>query len=179
MKIFTLSRLKAVLPLLLSCCICTAVAQTPEKILKDLGITLPEVKSPANSYTGFVRTGQLIFLSGKGPLSPTGQYITGKFGRDLTVEQGYAAARAVAIGQLAELKAAVGNLSKVKRIVMVNGFINSSPDFTGQSQVMNGFSDLMLKVFGAKGKHARTSVGVISLPFDMCLEVQMVAEVQD
>jgi enamine deaminase RidA (YjgF/YER057c/UK114 family) len=120
-----------------------------------------------------------LFLAGKGPGTPDGKYITGKVGVDLTVEQGYEAAKYVAINQIAVLKHELGDLSKVKRIVKVLGMINSGPAFTDHSKVMNGYSDMMVAVFGEAGKHARSSVGMCSLPFNIAVEVEMIVEVED
>jgi enamine deaminase RidA (YjgF/YER057c/UK114 family) len=120
-----------------------------------------------------------LFLSGKGPALPDGKYITGKLGKDLTIEQGYEAARLTAISQLAVVKSYLGSLNKVKRIVKVLGFVNAIPEFTDQPKVMNGFSDLMVQVFGEKGKHARSAVGTSSLPMGMAVEVEMVVEVEE
>lgn len=155
------------------------IAQTPEENLKKLKITLPSVAGPAANYVNAVRTGNLLFLAGKGPAKPDGKYITGKLGSDLTVEQGYEAARSVALAQIAVLKDELGDLSRVKRIVKVLGMINSTPEFTDHSKVMNGFSDTMVQVFGDKGKHARSSVGMCSLPFNIAVEVELVVEVED
>jgi enamine deaminase RidA (YjgF/YER057c/UK114 family) len=154
-------------------------AQSPELKLKELGIILPTVKAPVASYVKFVRTGNLIFLSGHGPDDPvSGGYITGKLGKDLTIEEGYAAARLTAISIIATLKMAVGDLSKVKQIVKVLGMVNCTDNFIDQPKVINGFSDVMVAVFGEKGKHARSAVGMASLPFNTAVEVEMVVEVE-
>jgi len=153
-------------------------AQNPEQKLKDLGIELPAVSKPVANYVSAVRTGNLIFLAGKGPSKPDGTYITGKPGKDLTLEQGYQAARLTAINQLAALKAAIGDLGKVKRIVKVLGMVNSDPEFKDHPKVINGFSDLIVAVFGEKGKHARSAVGMCSLPMNMAVEVEMIVEVE-
>jgi enamine deaminase RidA (YjgF/YER057c/UK114 family) len=154
-------------------------AQSPEEKVLQMGITLPVAPNPAANYVNAVRTGNLIFLAGKGPGMPDGKYMTGKVGVDLTVEQGYEAAKYVAINQIAVLKQELGELSKVKRIVKVLGMINSGPDFTEHSKVMNGYSDMMVAVFGEAGKHARSSVGMNSLPFNIAVEVEMIVEVED
>jgi enamine deaminase RidA (YjgF/YER057c/UK114 family) len=153
--------------------------QTPEEKLIQMGITLPPAPNPAANYVNAVRTGNLLFLAGKGPNTPDGKYITGKVGIDLTVEQGYEAAKTVAINQIAVLKHELGDLRKVKRIVKVLGMVNSGPDFTDHSKVMNGYSDMMVAVFGEAGKHARSSVGMYSLPFGIAVEVEMIVEVED
>jgi enamine deaminase RidA (YjgF/YER057c/UK114 family) len=139
-------------------------AQTPEEKLKTLNIELPAVKAPIANYVHAVRTGNLLYLSGKGPSDANGNSITGKVGRDLTIEQGQKAARSVAITQIAVLKNELGDLSRVKRIVKVLGMVQCEDTFTEQPKVMNGFSDLMVEVFGEKGKHARSAVGMSSLP---------------
>lgn len=152
--------------------------QDVEAKLKELGITLPAVPPPVANYVNSVRTGNLVFMAGKGPNRPEGGYITGKVGQDLTVEQGYEAARLAAIIQLAALKAEVGDLNKVKRIVKVLGMVNAVPDFTDHPEVINGFSDLMVEVFGDKGKHARAAVGMGSLPRNIAVEIEMIVEVE-
>ena len=154
-------------------------AQSPEEKLMQMGITLPAAPNPAANYVNVVRTGNLLYLAGKGPNGPDGKYITGKLGQDLTIEQGYEAAKSVAVNQIAVLKAELGDLSKVKRIIKVNGMINTTPDFTDHSKVMNGFSDMMVAVFGEKGKHARSSVGMCSLPFNIAVEVEMIVEIEE
>ncbi len=161
----------------------TTTAQTdghdPEAKLRALGIELPVPGVPVANYVHAVRTGNLIFLAGKGPSLPGGGYITGKVGDDLTVEQGYEAARLTGIHQLAVLKAELGDLKKVKRIVKVLGMVNCVDGFGNQPEVVNGFSDLMVEVFGERGKHARSAVGMGSLPRNMCVEVEMIVEVEE
>ena len=157
---------------------CIAFAQDPEAKCKELKLEFPPLTNPVANYVHVVRTGNLLFLAGKGPTKVDGTYITGKVGQDLTIEEGYAAARQTAIMQIAVLKNELGDLNKVKRIVKVLGMINSTPDFTDHSKVMNGYSDLMVEVFGEKGKHARSSVGMCSLPFNIAVEVEMVVEVE-
>ncbi len=149
-----------------------------EDKLKALGIELPAASSPVANYVNAVRTGNLVFLAGKGPKQPDGNYITGKVGSDLTVEQGYEAARLVGINQLAVLKTELGNLDRVKRIVKVLGMVNATEDFTNHPEVINGFSDLMVEVFGEKGKHARAAVGMGSLPRNIAVEIEMIVEVE-
>ena len=155
-------------------------SQTPdiEQKLKDLGIVLPEVSKPVANYVNAVRTGNLVFMAGKGPSKAEGGYVTGKLGADLTIEEGYEAAKLVAIAQMAALKAEIGDLNKVKRIVKVLGMVNATPDFTNHPEVINGFSDLMVEVFGEKGKHARAAVGMGSLPRDIAVEIEMIVEVE-
>ena len=149
-----------------------------ETKLNELGITLPEPPAPVANYVNGVQTGNLIFLAGKGPKRADGSEIRGKLGKDLKIEQGYEAARLAAINQLAVLKAMLGDLNKVKRIVKVLGMVNSDPSFTDQPAVMNGFSDLMVEVFGERGRHARAAVGMAVLPRDQAVEVEMIVEVE-
>ncbi len=151
---------------------------SPEAQLEQLGIILPEASSPVANYVNGVQTGNLIFLSGKGPLKPDGTNITGKVGASLSIEEGYAAARLTAINQLAVLKAMLGNLKRVKRIVKVLGMVNASPDFEEHPKVINGYSDLMVAVFGDRGKHARAAVGMGSLPGNIAVEIEMIVEVE-
>ncbi|TDO73088.1 enamine deaminase RidA (YjgF/YER057c/UK114 family) [Flavobacterium chryseum] len=155
------------------------LAQTPEQKLNQLGIKLPPLSEALGSYVDMVRVGNLVYLSGRGPLRADGKYITGKVGRDLSTEEGFQAARLTAINQLAILKQAFGSLDKVKRIVKVNGYVNTADSFTEQSKVMNGFSDLLIEVFGEQGRHARTSIGVFTLPQNMAVEVEMIIEMND
>lgn len=151
----------------------------PESQLAELGIELPVPSSPVANYVNAVQTGNLVFLAGKGPKNAEGEYVTGKLGEDLTVEEGYQAARLVGINQLAVLKAELGDLNRVKRIVKVLGMVNGTPDFANQPEVVNGFSDLMVEVFGDRGKHARAAVGMGSLPRGIAVEIEMVVEVYD
>lgn len=149
-----------------------------EAKLEQLGIKLPEPPKPVANYVGAVRTGKLIFLAGAGPLKEDGSYITGRLGQDLTIEQGYQAARQTGIIQLASLKAELGDLNKVKRIVKVLGMVSSAPSFTDQPKVINGFSDLIVEVFGDRGRHARSAVGMAALPMNIPVEVEMIVEVE-
>ncbi|MEA1896262.1 MAG: RidA family protein [Bacteroidota bacterium] len=151
----------------------------PESKLRELNITLPEPPKPVANYVNGVRTGNLIFLAGKGPRRADGTEITGKLGADLSIEEGYEGARLTAINQLAVLKEMLGDLNKVKRIVKVLGLVNSDPSFTEQPSVINGFSDLMVEVFGEKGKHARAAIGVASLPRGQAVEIELIVEVYD
>ncbi len=149
----------------------------PEHKIDSLGISLSAPSAPVANYVNAVRAGHLIFLAGKGPLQSNGQNITGKVGSTLTIDEGYEAARITGINQLSVLKAELGNLNRVKRIVKVLGMVNSNPDFTDHPKVINGYSDLMVAVFGGKGKHARSAVGMGSLPDDIAVEVEMIVEV--
>lgn len=155
------------------------IAQDAETRLKEKGITLPEPQKPVANYVNAVRVGNLLFLAGKGPTKPDGSNITGKVGKDLTIEQGYEAARLTAINHLAVLKAELGSLNKVKRIVKVLGMVNCTDDFKDQPKVINGYSDLMVEIFGEKGKHARSAVGMYALPLNIAVEVEVVVEVED
>ena len=154
-------------------------AQTPEERLKEKGIILPAPGAPVANYVNVVRVGNLLYLAGKGPTKPDGTNITGKVGKDLTIEQGYDAAKLVAINHLAVLKAELGDLGKVKRIVKVLGMVNCTEDFKDQPKVINGYSDLMVAVFGDKGKHARSAVGMYALPMNIAVEVEVIVEVEN
>lgn len=150
----------------------------PEARLAELGITLPAPATPVANYVNGVRTGNLIFLAGKGPRRADGTEIRGKLGADVTIEEGYEAARLTAINQLAVLKDMLGNLDRVVRIVKVLGMVNSDPAFVEQPAVINGFSDLMVQVFGERGRHARAAVGMASLPRGQAVEIELVVEVR-
>lgn len=154
-------------------------AQSPEQNLKSLGIMLPKQSAPIANYVNYVRTGNLIYFSGTGPAIEDQGYVKGKLGKDLTIDQGREAARITGINMIANLKNAIGDLNKVKRIVKVLGMVNSAESFTDQPKVINGFSDLMVAVFGEKGKHARSAVGMMSLPMNMAVEIEMIVEVED
>ncbi|WP_436518068.1 RidA family protein [Ekhidna sp. To15] len=150
-----------------------------ENKISEMGITLNEPSPPAGNYVNSVRTGNLVYMAGKGPNLPEGGYVTGKVGETLSIEEGYAAAKLVAIAQLAALKAEIGDLNKVVRIVKVLGMVNCAPDFANQPEVINGFSDTMVEVFGERGKHARAAVGMASLPRNIAVEIEMIVEVRD
>ena len=154
-------------------------AQSPEEKLKAKGIELTTPGKPVANYVNAVRVGNLIYLAGKGPSKPDGTYITGKVGKDLTIEQGYEAARLTAIAHLSVLKAELGDLSKVKRIVKVLGMVNCTEDFKEQPKVVNGYSDLMVEIFAEKGKHARSAVGMYALPSGIAVEVEVIVEVEN
>jgi enamine deaminase RidA (YjgF/YER057c/UK114 family) len=153
-------------------------AQDVETKLKSINIELPTISKPLANYVHVVRSGNLLFLAGKGPSKPDGTYITGKVGKDLTIEQGRDAARLTAINQVAVLKAELGNLNKIKRIVKVLGMVNCEADFKDHPKVINGFSDLLVEVFGEKGKHARSAVGMCSLPNNMAVEIELIVEIE-
>lgn len=143
-----------------------------EERLKELNITLRDAPPPVANYVNAVKTGNLLFMAGKGPSKAEGGYITGKVGVDLTVEEGYKAARLTAIAQLSVLKHELGDLNKVVRIVKVLGMVNSDSSFTQHPEVINGFSDLMVEVFGDRAKHARAAVGMGSLPRNIAVEIE-------
>lgn len=151
----------------------------PEAKLAELGIELPKPPQPVANYVNGVQAGNLIFLAGKGPRYPDGTEITGKLGREISIEKGYEGARLTAINQLAVLKEMLGNLNRVKRIVKVLGMVNSDPDFVDQPKVINGFSDVMVAVFGERGKHARAAVGMATLPRGQAVEIELVVEIYD
>lgn len=149
-----------------------------DKKLKELNLELFTPGKPIANYVKAVRTGNLLFVAGHGPTKADGSNTIGKVGKDLTTEQGYEAARQTAISLLSTLKAELGDLNKVKRIVKVLGMVNCTETFTDQPKVINGFSDTMVAVFGEKGKHARSAVGMYALPLGMAVEVEMIVEVE-
>lgn len=149
-----------------------------EKKLAELGISLPSPVAPIANYVPCVRTGAVIVVSGQLCLDTGGKLVaSGKLGVDFSVEQGEAAARASAINVLTHLKTALGDLDRVARVVRLGGFINAGPDFSNGAKIMNGASDLMVAVFGDKGRHARTTVGVAALPMNAGIEVEGMFEV--
>jgi enamine deaminase RidA (YjgF/YER057c/UK114 family) len=150
-----------------------------DKKLKELNIELFTPGKPIANYVKAVRTGNLLFLAGHGPTKADGSNITGKVGKDLTIEQGYEAAKQTAIALLSTIKAEIGDLNKVKRIVKVNGWVNCPAEFTDQPKVINGCSDLLVAVFGDKGKHARAALGTNALPSNIAVEIEMVIELED
>ena len=154
------------------------MAGTVEQKLAAQGIVLHEPPTPVANYVGFVRSGNLLFVSGQVCVDPAGKLIAkGKLGSGVSVDQGNAAARGCAINLLAQIKAALGDLDKVVRVVRLGGFVNSAPDFLDGPKVLNGASDLMVAAFGDKGRHSRTTVGVASLPADAAVEVEGLFEV--
>lgn len=148
------------------------------KKIEELGIQLQKPVKPVANYVTTVQTGNLVFTSGHGPIGDDGQLILGQLGTDMDVEGGYQAARAVGIGLLSTLKATLGNLDRIKKIVKLVGFVNSSADFKDQPAVVNGASDLFVEVFGDKGRHARSAVGMVQLPGGIAVEVEMIVEVE-
>jgi enamine deaminase RidA (YjgF/YER057c/UK114 family) len=150
-----------------------------DKRLAELGITLPVPAKPVANYVGWVRTGNLVYTAGQVPLKDGKIEYQGKLGKDYTVEQGAQAARICAINVVAQLKDAVGgDLDRIKRIVKVVGFVNGVPDFADHPKVVNGASDLLVEIFGDKGRHARSAVGSGSLPVNVAVEVEAIAEVE-
>jgi enamine deaminase RidA (YjgF/YER057c/UK114 family) len=148
-----------------------------EDRLASLGITLPSPPAPAGSYVPVVISHNLAFVAGQIPTEAGQVKFKGKVGKDITIEAGREAARLCTINALAQLRSALGNLDRIKRVVKVTGFVNCDPSFADQPKVINGASDLLVQVFGENGKHARAAVGVSSLPLDSAVEVEFIAEV--
>ena len=145
--------------------------------LRELGIELPEPPPPAGNYVGAVTVGNLVFLAGHGPRGPDGAYPSGKVGDSFTLETARAEARVVGLNLLATLRAHIGDLGRVRRVVKVLGMVNATPDFEDHPGVIDGFSDLMVEVFGEKGRGARSAVGMGSLPFQIPVEIEMIVEI--
>jgi len=171
----------SLLILVIACCLLPTIlfTQDAEAKLKEKGIVLNTPAKPVANYVNAVRVGNLLYLAGKGPSKPDGSYVTGKLGKDLTIEQGYDAAKLTALNHLAVLKAELGDLNKVKRIVKVLGMVNCTEDFKDQPKVINGYSDLMVEIFGDKGKHARSAVGMYALPMNIAVEVEVIVEIEE
>jgi enamine deaminase RidA (YjgF/YER057c/UK114 family) len=152
-----------------------------EQKLTEMGLSLPPTPTPVANYVPAVRSGNLLFVSGHGPgVLKEGklEYIRGKVGRDLNVEQGYEAAKQVTLNILQSIKGVIGDLDKVRRIVKVLGFVNCTEDFPDQPRVINGCSDLLVALYGEQGRHARSAVGMQQLPFGIAVEIEMVIEVE-
>ena len=149
-----------------------------EQRLQELGIELATPTSPMANYVNAVRTGNLLYLAGKGPGLPGKPLPTGKVGRDFTVEQAYVHARETGLSLIAVMKAELGDLDRVKRIVKVLGMVNAIPEFGNQPEVINGCSDLFVEVFGDRGRHARSAVGMGSLPRGIPVEIEVIVEVE-
>lgn len=145
-----------------------------EERAKSMGITIPKAATPVGAYLLAVQSGTLIFTAGQGPVKDGVPAYKGKIGRDLTVEDGYEAAKLATLNCLAAAKSVLGTLDRVERVVKVNGYVNSAPGFTDQPKVMNGASDVLAQIFGENGRHARTSVGVNELPMNIAVEVELV-----
>ena len=150
-----------------------------EAKIQELGLTLPTPGTPMGNYVPGVRTGNLVFLSGVGPGQPDSRQWSGKVGRDYTLEEGYEAARGCALNLLGNLKSVIGDLDKVTRVVKVLGMVNADPEFTSPPAVINGCSDLLVELFGERGRHARSAVGMAALPNAIPVEIEMVVEVAD
>ena len=150
-----------------------------EEKLKEMGIDLPIPPTPVANYVPAVRAGNLIFLSGHGPVKSDGSMILGRVGADLNLEEGYQAARQVALALMASLRKEIGDLDRVKRVVKLLGMVNCTDDFTDQPKVINGASDFFVELFGDKGKHARSAVGMNSLPGNIPVEVEMIVELEN
>ena len=147
--------------------------------LKEMGFSLPPPPPQGGNYIPAYRTGNLVFLAGVVSRRADGSAVTGKLGRDLTVEQGYEAARLCALSSLANLKEAIGDLDRVVHFVKVLGMVNSEPDFDSPPAVINGFSDLLVDAFGERGRHARSAVGMATLPRGVAVEVEAIVEVEE
>ncbi|AXO92764.1 RidA family protein [Bacillus anthracis] len=148
--------------------------QTPEDKLSELGITLPAIRPAVGNYVSCVRVGNLLFTAGQG----VDEY-HGKLGKDISIDEGYKAARQSMLNLLSVVRNELGNLNKVKRIVKILGFVNSTEDFINQPKVMNGASDVLVDIFGEKGKHARSAVGMAQLPNNTTIEIEMVLEIEE
>ncbi len=149
-----------------------------EKKLIELNITLPNTPKPIANYVPSKKSGNLIFLSGQGPRTPDGDFISGKVGVDISVDEAYDAARMVGIQLLSALKSEITDLNNVKQIIKLLGMVNATDSFKDHPNVINGCSDLLVEVFGEKGKHARSAVGVASLPNQIPVEIEMIVEVE-
>jgi enamine deaminase RidA (YjgF/YER057c/UK114 family) len=152
---------------------------TPEEKLNELGLTLPQAPGPIGNYVPAVRTGNLLYLSGKGPALTGGRRWLGKLGAELTTEEGYEAARDCMLNLLAVLRDELGDLGRVRRVVKLLGMVNSTPNFDEQPKVINGASDLLVGIFGDQGRHARSAVGMQSLPGGIPVEIEMIVEITD
>jgi enamine deaminase RidA (YjgF/YER057c/UK114 family) len=148
-----------------------------ENKIKSMGMTLLPVVKPVANYVPAVKSGNLVFLSGHGPVRTDGKLVTGKVGLDLTIDEGYKAARMSVMALLSSLKAEIEDLDRVKRIVKVFGMVNCQPDFHDHPRVINGASDLLVDLFGDRGKHARSAMGMTALPLDMAVEIEMIVEI--
>ena len=153
------------------------LAVSAEKRLRQLGIELPQTPPPVANYVNAVRSGNLLFLAGKGPSAVDGLRPAGKLGREFNLEQGYKFARSTGLALLAVMRAELGSLDRVKRVVKLLGMVNAVPEFTDQPKVINGCSDLLVEVFGERGRHARSAVGMGSLPSGIPVEIEVVVEV--
>ncbi len=150
-----------------------------EARVTELGLELPEAPAPGGNYTPMVQVGDICYVSGHGPLKPDGQMLKGRVGSEVSEEDGYVAARQVGLAMLATLRANLGSLDRVKRVVKVLGMVNAAPDFETHPKVMNGFSDLMVEVFGDPGRAARSAIGMGSLPGNISVEVEAIVQIRD
>lgn len=146
--------------------------------LATLGLTLPAVPAPVAAYVNYVRSGNLLFLSGGLPIDGETKVI-GKVPTDVSIDQAKEGARIIILNRLAVIQDAIGSLDKVKQIVALNGFVNSEPDFYGHPQVVNGASELLVEIFGDKGKHSRTALGAAALPLNVAVEINLIVEIED
>lgn len=151
---------------------------TPEDRLAKLGITLPTAPVPVANYVPFRIVGNLLYLSGHGPKRADGTYLKGRLGRDMTIEAAYAEARLTGLNLLATAKTALGDLSRVEMVVKLLGMVNAEPDFADHPKVINGCSDVFVDVFGEAGRHARSAVGMGSLPNGMAVEVEVILAIR-
>jgi enamine deaminase RidA (YjgF/YER057c/UK114 family) len=151
---------------------------TPEEKLKALGLTLPPLRAPIANFVPFKLDGTTIYVSGQGPAKPDGSYYIGKVGRDFTWQEAYEHAKLVGLGLLAAAKAAAGNLARVETLKLL-GMVNATPDFGDPPKVINGCSDLLVEVLGERGRHARSAVGMASLPNGMSVEIEAVMRIVD
>ena len=154
------------------------ILERPTRRLAALGLALPPPPPAVGSYVNAVRTGTLVFLAGHAPFRADGSVVMGKLGRDLDAAAGYEAARLAGLGVLTTLAHELGSLDRVRRLVRVLGVVNATAEFVEHANVVNGASDLFVEVFGDAGRHARLAVGVASLPFDIALEIEIIAEVE-
>jgi enamine deaminase RidA (YjgF/YER057c/UK114 family) len=151
---------------------------TPEATLAAMGLVLPEIPKPMGTYVPFKSSGNTLYLSGQGPRRADGTFVVGKVGRDVAVEEAYEAAKLVGLGLLAAAKMAAGELSRIE-VLKVLGMVNAVPEFGDQPKVINGCSDLFVAVLGERGRHARSAVGMGSLPVNICVEVEAVMRIHD
>ena len=150
------------------------MTNTPEQKLAALGLKLPEIPVPMANYVPYRRAGNLLFLSGQGPRRPDGSFVVGRLGKNASIEQGYEAARLTGLQLLAVAKAAVGELTRIEAVVKLLGMVNSEPDFTDHPKVINGCSDLFVEALGDAGRHARSAVGMGSLPNGIMVEIEAI-----
>lgn len=152
---------------------------TVEEKLRELGITLPAAPAAVGAYVPWVRTGNLIFTSGQLPWQEGKLAYTGKLGADLSVDQGYHAARVCTINAIAQLKAATGDLERIRQVVRIEGYVHAAPGFHEHAKVLNGASDLINEVFGLRGRHARTALGINEMPLNAAIQLCIIAEIGD